>query len=77
MTEATMKDKDTVSKGPKKRDPVSFQTVHAILIPAGTILRQSPGKPGVFSCPVGYGIFTVGQEAGDAHSDTYKKVVTS
>lgn len=70
-----MKDKDTVSKGPKKRDPTCFQTQHAILIPAGTTLRQDSGKAGVFTCPVAHGIFTVDRDAGEANPDTFKKVL--
>lgn len=69
--------KDTVSKGPRKRDPASFELRHAVLIPAGTIMRQEAGKPGTFSCPAAFGVFTVTQEAGDANPDTYRKVVTS
>lgn len=70
-----MKDKDTVSKGPKKRDPTCFQTQHAILIPAGTVLRQEPGKEGVFTCPVAYGVFTLDRTAAEAHPNDYKKVI--
>ncbi len=70
-----MKDKNTISKGPKKRDPACFELQHVILIPKGTILRQEPGKEGVFSCPVGFGEFTVKREAGEAHTDTYRKVI--
>lgn len=70
-----MIDKDVISKGPKRRDPACFQTQHAILIPAGTILRQESGKPGTFSCPVAHGAFTVDLKAGEAASDTFKKVI--
>jgi hypothetical protein len=76
MTEA-MRDKDIISKGPKKRDPASFQTLHAILIPAGTILRQEPGKPGDFTCPAAFGVFTIDRTAAEAHTDTYRKVVSA
>lgn len=72
---STMRDKDTVSKGPKKTDPTCYEVQHAILIPAGTILRQAPGKPGTFSCPVAKGVFTVEQEAAAAHPSTFKRVV--
>lgn len=72
----TMTSKETVSKGPKKVDPTCLQVQHAILIPAGTILRQEAGKAGVFSCPVAYGIFKVTREAGEADPSTYKRVVT-
>lgn len=70
-----MKDKDTISKGPKKRDPTCFETRHAILIPAGTMLRQEPGKEGTFSCPVAFGEFTIKREVGEAQGDTFRKVI--
>jgi hypothetical protein len=68
-----MNSKDTVSKGPKKRDPTCFQTQHAILIPAGTILRSDIG--GVFSCPVAHGMFTVDPASAGDNPDTFKRVV--
>lgn len=70
-----MKDKDTISKGPKKRDPACFEIQHAIIIPKGTILRQQPGKEGTFSCPVAYGEFSITRGAGEAHTDDYRKVI--
>lgn len=70
-----MTEKGITNRGPKKRDPACLQTTHAILIPAGTILRQEHGKAGVFSCPAGFGTFTVTDEAGQAHPDTYKRVI--
>jgi hypothetical protein len=70
-----MKDKDTISKGPKKRDPTCFQTKHAILIPAGTILRQDAGRPGTFSCPVAHGVFSVSGDVAGEIFETYKRVV--
>lgn len=73
MTE--MVEKGIKNRGPKKRDPACFQTVHAILIPMGTVLRQEPGKPGVFTCPAGFGTFTVTEQDGAAHPDTYKRVI--
>jgi hypothetical protein len=73
MTE--MRDKDTISKGPKKRDALSLEVRHAILIPAGTILRQEPGKPGIFTCPAANGSFSVNLADAAALPDTYRKVV--
>lgn len=70
-----MKDKEVISKGPKKRDPTCFQTQHAILIPKGTILRQEPGKEGTFTCPVAHGVFSVVRGDAEAHADTFKRVV--
>lgn len=70
-----MKDKEIISKGPKKRDSTCFQTQHAILIPAGTILRQAPGTAGTFSCPVAHGEFNIGVAIAQANPDTFKRVV--
>lgn len=70
-----MKDKETISKGPKRRDPACYQTQHSIVIPAGTILRQDPGKPGTFSCPVAYGKFVLDESDAKAWTDTYKRVI--
>lgn len=70
-----MKEKDTIAKGPKKRDPACYQTQHVILIPAGTILRQEPGTAGVFTCPVAFGIFTIEGTAAAQHPDDYKRVI--
>jgi hypothetical protein len=62
-----MRDKDTISKGPKKRDPACFETQHAIIIPAGTILRQQPGAAGTFDCPVAFGKFTIDRTVAEAN----------
>lgn len=70
-----MNEKGITNRGPKKRDPACFEVQHAILIPKGTILRQEPGKPGVFTCPAGYGTFSVTDEIGREHPDTYKRVI--
>lgn len=70
-----MKETETISKGPKKRDPTCFQTQHAIVIPAGTVLRQAPGAAGTFDCPVAYGKFTIDRSAAEAHPDDFKKVI--
>jgi hypothetical protein len=72
---SAMTEKGITNRGPKKRDPMCFQTLHAILIPAGTILRQDPGKEGTFTCPVAHGVFSVDRAASEAHPDTFKKVV--
>lgn len=70
-----MKEAEIVSKGPKKRDPTCFQVQHTIIIPKGTILRQQPGAAGTFDCPVAFGKFIVERADGEAHPDTYKKVI--
>lgn len=70
-----MTEKNITNRGPKKRDPTCFQTQHAILVPAGTVLRQEPGKTGTFSCPVAHGTFTIEQSAAEADSSTFKRVV--
>lgn len=70
-----MKEKNITNRGPKKRDPACFELQHAILIPKGTILRQEPGKAGTFTCPAAFGVFSVTDEAGSAHSETYRRVI--
>lgn len=70
-----MRDKDVISKGPKKRDAMCFELRHAILIPKGTILRQEHGKPGIFTAPVGHGSFALTTEAGISHPEDYGRVV--
>lgn len=70
-----MIDKDTISKGPKKRDPLCYETQHTIIIPKGTILRQEPGKTGIFNCPVAYGAFSIDAQNATEHPDTFKRVV--
>lgn len=69
-----MRDKDTVSKGPKRRDETCLEVRHDIVIPAGTILRQEPGKPAAFSCSLSGGKFTFD---GDplAYEGSFRKVV--
>lgn len=68
-------EKGITNRGPKKRDPTCLQLAHAILIPAGTILRQEPGKEGTFSCPTAKGAFTVTRANAETLPETYKKVV--
>lgn len=68
-------EKGITNRGPKKRDPGCFETQHAIIIPKGTMLRQEPGKPGVFTCPVAFGSFAVTDQAGFDHPDTYRRVI--
>jgi hypothetical protein len=70
-----MNEKGVTNRGPKKRDPACFQTQHAILIPAGTILRQQPGAAGLFDCPVAFGKFTIERTEAEAHPDDFKKVI--
>lgn len=74
-----MKDKDTISKGPKKRDAACLRVQHDIVIPAGTILRQEPGSKislfSTFSCPVGFGRFVVTDESAQDHADVFKRVI--
>lgn len=70
-------EKTTASKGPQKRDPTCYQLQHAIILPAGTILRQDPGKAGVFSAPVAHGAFTIAGDVARDHPDTFKRVVAA
>jgi len=69
------REKGITNRGPKKRDAACFEVQHAILIPKGTILRQEPGKPGVFTCPVAFGRFEVTDKAGFDNPDTYRRVI--
>lgn len=62
------------SKGPKKRDPACLQLQRDIVIPAGTILRQEPGKQGTFVCPVAWGKFTIDGIDAHQHADVYRLV---
>lgn len=71
-----MRDKDTISKGPKKTDPAGLQVLHVIMIPAGTILRQEPGKPGIFTCPLAGGKF-IFEGNPDEYQGSYKKVISA
>lgn len=70
-----MKSKDEISKGPKKRDPTCLQLQHDIIIPAGTILRQHPGKAGKFSCPAEGGDFAIDEQQSAARPGIYRKVI--
>lgn len=77
--------KDNIRRGlPAKRDPTSYQTLHDIVIPAGTILRQAAnerGGRGSVECPVGHGkdftSFLVVQVHPDAEASGYFKKVIS
>lgn len=69
-----MKEKTITNRGPKRRDETCFQVRRDIIIPAGVILRQDPGKAGTFTCPVGRGKFTLERLDAEA-SDTFKRVI--
>lgn len=78
-----MKSKDEISKGPKKRDPTSYQLQRDIVIPAGTILRQASterGGPGYVECAVGHGAHFTSYLIAQLHPDAeasgdFKKVI--
>lgn len=70
-------DKKIKKAMPPKREAISFELQHAVLLPKGTILRQEPGKPGFFTAPVAHGVFTVTTEEGISHPDTYKRVISA
>lgn len=74
-----MIDKDTKIKKamPPKRESMCFELQHAILLPAGTMLRQEPGKPGFFTAPVAHGVFSVTTEDGISHPATFKRVISA
>jgi hypothetical protein len=70
-----VKDKEIISKGPKRRDPACLQTQHDIIIPAGTILRQDPGKDGTFTCATAHGNFVVIDKTARDHPECFKRVI--
>lgn len=47
-----------IHKGSPKRDPVCYQTVRDIVIPAGSIMRAN-GEPGVMEILIGFGEFSL------------------
>lgn len=57
------------------RDPVSYQVQRDIVIPAGTILRNT--IPGEFVAAVGHGLFRITIKPGDAVPAEFKKVISS
>jgi hypothetical protein len=50
-----MIEKGIVSRGPKRRDEMSYRVERDIVIPAGTILRHRAGSQGTFEAAVGFG----------------------
>lgn len=70
-----MKEKTITNRGPKKRDPTCFELRHEISLPAGTILRQDPGRPGTFSAIVAHGAFSVSEDVAAQIPGTYRRVV--
>lgn len=72
-----MKEKDTAitKRGPAKRDSACLQVRYTITIPAGTILRQEPGKEGTFSCSLAGGKFVIDRTAAEQHTGSFRKVV--
>lgn len=72
-----MRDKDTISKGPKRRDETCYQVLQDIVIPAGTILRTY-GKHS-FEAQIGScGKFSISDEhRADVPAELYRKVVAA
>lgn len=64
----------TIKKMPGRRDPTCFETQHAIIIPAGTMIRYHDGE---LSCPVAFGVFKIERSAAEANPDTYRKVTAA
>jgi hypothetical protein len=67
-----MKDKDALSKGPKRRDPTCYQTQRDIVIPAGTILRAHGNNS--FFCLLEGGEFVIDEQAALART-IFKRVI--
>lgn len=70
-----MRDKDTISKGPKRRDETCYQVLHDIVIPAGTILRHRGGNN--FGCEVTHGDFLLVRDSADAHPNKFNRVIAT
>lgn len=72
-----------ISKGPKKRNPVCYQVLHDIVIPAGTILRHADDKrggSGYVETALGFGKGHVGHFVIELYPDgevaeAFKKVI--
>lgn len=62
---------------PGRRDERCLQVLTAIVIPAGTILRQEAGKPGVFSCPCEGTTISLTVPAGTEAPAGFKQVVAA
>lgn len=67
-----IENKAKIKSGAPKRNPVCYQTLQDIVIPAGTILRADIDLK--FSCGIAGGYFQIGDEAND-HKDIFKKVI--
>lgn len=73
-----MEEISKIKKGAPKRNPVCYQVLQDIVIPAGTMLRNKENSAD-FHCPVGinqpnrFGFFSVNEEAADM-SPLFKKV---
>lgn len=69
----------------QKRDPICYQVVHDIVIPAGTILRQAAnerGGAGHVECAVGHGPDFTSHLVVQVHVDAtasgcFKKVIAA
>jgi len=60
-----------IKKGPPKHNPVCYQTLQDVVIPAGTILRHDGY---LFGCGVSGGNFSITESAGDT-LNIFKKVI--
>lgn len=67
-----------IRSGTPKHNPVCYQTVRDIVIPAGSIMRAN-GEPGVMEILIGFGEFSltvsVPESAGALASGYFKRVI--
>lgn len=64
-----------IRSGAPKRDPICYQTLADIVIPAGTILRSRGNDE--FGCAVASGEFTMTVHPGDLTPRDFKRVIAS
>lgn len=67
-----MTDNKNIKKGAPARNPVCYQTLQDIVIPAGTILRSE--QDGRFTCGVETATFSISDFDADI-SHNFKKVI--
>jgi hypothetical protein len=73
----SMIEKAVTNRGPKKRDPTCLEVRYDITIPAGTILRQEPGKAGTFVCVLAGGRFVIENDSAAAHEGSFRRVIAA
>jgi hypothetical protein len=80
-----MTDNKNIKKGAPKQNPVCYQVLQDIVIPAGTIMRRAAnerGGSGYVECMVGHGINCASNLVVQIHADAessgfFKKVIAA